>query len=89
MSDAPAEKRSDYLTAKQLAEVLQVSESTIHRLRRRGRIPAVHITDRLVRYSLKDVRRALARASAPEPAAPDDDLQMDFADVVEAFEAAE
>src|SRR5699024_2538469 len=73
MSDAPTDKRTDYLTAKQLADVLQVSETTIHRLRRTGRIPAVYVTDRLARYVLKDVRRALARtgdrAAAPEPAA--------------------
>jgi excisionase family DNA binding protein len=93
MSDAPAEKRSDYLTAKQLAEVLQVSETTVHRLRRSGRIPAVYVTDRLVRYSLRDVRRALARntdrSAAPDPDPPEDDLQMDFADVFEAFEVSE
>jgi hypothetical protein len=91
MSDAPTDKRTDYLTAKQLADVLQVSETTVHRLRRTGRIPAVYVTDRLARYSLKDVRRALARggdrAGATEPAAPEaDDLQMGFADVFESFE---
>jgi excisionase family DNA binding protein len=53
------EKRTEYLTAHQLAEVLQVSESTIHRLRRAGRIPAVELTDRLIRFNLRDVQKAL------------------------------
>ena len=53
------EKRVDYLTAHQLAEVLQISESTVHRLRRAGRIPAVMLTDRLIRFNLKDVQKAL------------------------------
>ncbi len=85
MSDAPSEKRTDYMTAKQLAEVLQVSESTIHRLRRSGRIPAVYVTDRLARYSLKDVRRALARPQPADAEPQGDDAQMGFADIFAAF----
>ena len=89
MNDASAEKRTDYLTAKQLAEVLQVSETTIHRLRRSGRIPAVYVTDRLVRYILRDVRRALARSSShatpPEAESHDDGSQMGFEEIVSAF----
>ncbi|HEX8186154.1 MAG TPA: helix-turn-helix domain-containing protein [Blastocatellia bacterium] len=53
------ERRVEYLTAQQLAEVLQVSESTIHRLRRAGRIPAVALTERLIRFNLRDVQKAL------------------------------
>lgn len=89
MSDAPAEKRTEYLTARQLADALQVSETTIHRLRRSGRIPAVQITDRLVRYNLRDVRRALQRSqpAEPEPAPHEDNgAQMGFADIFESFE---
>lgn len=87
MSDAPTEKRTEYLTAKQLAEALQVSETTIYRLRRTGRIPSVHVTDRIVRYNLRDVRRALQRAHAAEPEPDGDDAQMGFADIFSAFEA--
>jgi excisionase family DNA binding protein len=61
-ADAPdpsKDKKVEFLTAHQLAEVLQVSESTIHRLRRRGRIPAVMLTDRLIRFNLRDVQKAL------------------------------
>jgi excisionase family DNA binding protein len=58
-----AEKRKDhkseFLTARQLAGYLQVSESTVHRLRRSGRIPSVKLTDRLFRFNLRDVRNAL------------------------------
>jgi excisionase family DNA binding protein len=58
------EKRTEYLTAHQLAEVLQVSESTIHRLRRAGRIPAVSLTDRLIRFNLREVQKALRSTHA-------------------------
>jgi excisionase family DNA binding protein len=89
MSDAPVEKRTEYLTTKQLAEALQVSETTVHRLRRSGRIPAVQVTDRLVRYNLRDVRRALQRSQPAEPeAGPNDNgAQMGFADIFESFES--
>ena len=57
--DQAKDKRTEYLTARQLADVLQVSESTIHRLRRAGRIPAVLLTDRLIRFNLREVQKAL------------------------------
>lgn len=65
MPEQPKDKRADYLTARQLAEVLQVSEATIHRLRRAGRIPAVLLTDRLIRFNLRDVQKALRPQVAP------------------------
>jgi excisionase family DNA binding protein len=95
MSDSQAEKRNDFLTARQLADYLQVSETTVHRLRRSGRIPAVYVTDRLVRFSLRDVRRALAKSAdrqggadrAPEPEPHRDEAQMDFADLLAQLES--
>ena len=51
--------REEFLTARQLAEVLQVSESTVRRLAREGRIPVVRLTPRLARYHLQAVMRAL------------------------------
>lgn len=54
------EKKSEFLTARQLAEVLQISQSTVHRLRRQGRIPAVMVTPKLIRFNLREVRAALA-----------------------------
>lgn len=62
--DQVKEKRVEYLTARQLGEVLQISESTIHRLRRAGRIPAVMLTDRLIRFNLRDVKNALRPTQA-------------------------
>ena len=53
------EAREEFLTARQLAEVLQVSESTVRRLARDGRIPCVRLTPRLLRFNLKAVCRAL------------------------------
>lgn len=53
------EARDEFLTARQLAEVLQVSESTVRRLAREGRIPCVRLTPRLLRFNLKAVSRAL------------------------------
>jgi excisionase family DNA binding protein len=54
------EKRIEFLTAAQLAEFLQISETSVHRLRRQGRIPAVKLTPRLIRFNLREVRAALA-----------------------------
>jgi excisionase family DNA binding protein len=87
------EKRADYLTARQLAEFLQISESTVHRLRRAGRIPAVMLTDRLIRFNLRDVQKALRPTTAargqtdggeadqdqqPSPQLSFEDLNSDF-----------
>lgn len=65
-SDNAPQKKVEYLTAQQLAEVLQISEATVHRLRRSGRIPAVLLTDRLIRFNLRDVQKAL-RGTHAEP----------------------
>jgi excisionase family DNA binding protein len=88
----PKNKRADYLTARQLAEVLQVSEATIHRLRRAGRIPAVLLTDRLIRFNLRDVQRALrpqtaSRASEGGASEPEREPipQLSFEDVYSEF----
>jgi excisionase family DNA binding protein len=76
--------REDFLTARQLASILQVGESTVRRLAREGRIPSVRITPRLIRFNLKAVRHALdganARASRRQ-AEPEDDSQLSFADI--------
>ncbi len=53
------ETREEFLTARQLAAVLQVSESTVRRLAREGRIPSVRLTTRLIRFNLKSVCKAL------------------------------
>ena len=80
------DKRAEYLTARQLSEFLQVSEATIHRLRRTGRIPAVLLTERLIRFNLRDVQRALKPHSAPlaEEAEHDDEPspQLSFDDLL-------
>jgi len=83
------EAREEFLTARQLAEVLQVSESTVRRLARDGRIPCVRLTARLLRFNLKAVYRALDGSDTParqkrrqaEEAARDDG-QLSFADML-------
>jgi len=82
---SPDGTREDFLTARQLASILQVSESTVRRLAREGRIPSVRITPRLIRFNLKAVRHALDGASrtsrrqhAPETG---DDSQLSFTDI--------
>ncbi len=86
-SEQAKEKRTDYLTARQLAQVLQVSESTVHRLRRAGRIPAILLTDRLIRFNLRDVQKALRPAYSnrdgeeeqePNPQLSFEDMFSDF-----------
>lgn len=65
--EQPRDKRAEYLTARQLSEVLQISEASVHRLRRTGRIPAVLLTDRLIRFNLRDVQKALRPHTASHP----------------------
>jgi excisionase family DNA binding protein len=77
-------ERKDFLTARQLASVLQVSESTVRRLARQGTIPSIRLTPRLVRFHLTAVRHALdaasknrARNDADESAFDDGQLSFD------------
>lgn len=53
------EDREEFLTARQLAEILQVSESTVYRLAYKRRIPSVRLTTRIIRFHLDAVREAL------------------------------
>jgi excisionase family DNA binding protein len=82
--------RQEFLTARQLADFLQVSESTVRKLSREGRIPVVRLTPRLARYSLTAVLRALdggggstgrrqKRAAQQQPA---NDAQLSFDDLM-------
>jgi excisionase family DNA binding protein len=79
------EKRTEFLTARQLAQVLQVSESTVHRLRRHGRIPAILVTNRLIRFNLRDVKAALAGSSKKNPQEEKNTDQLSFDDVFAGF----
>jgi excisionase family DNA binding protein len=86
--DHVKDKKVEYLTARQLAEILQVSESTVHRLRRSGRIPAILLTDRLIRFNLKDVQKALKSALASRDGEQDQDSatsQLSFEDFFSDF----
>jgi excisionase family DNA binding protein len=79
--------RGEFLTARQLAEVLQVSESTVRKLAREGRIPVVRLTPRLTRYNLQSVLRALdggppkSRPRRVQTSAADGDQQLPFEDL--------
>lgn len=76
----------EYLTARQLAEVLQVSAQTVRRLAREGKIPSVRLTPRLIRFHLRSVRDALTRAQKAsthgELDPPVNELQMSFDDLL-------
>jgi excisionase family DNA binding protein len=81
---SPAAQR-DFLTARQLAAVLQVSETTVRRLAREGRIPVVRLTSRLMRFHLPTVLDALDGRSGKHPkrrADESDDAQLSFADLL-------
>jgi excisionase family DNA binding protein len=80
-----ADKRSEFLTARQLAEILQVSQSTIHRLRRSGRIPAVILTNRLIRFNLRDVKAALGSGFKKSQEEEKDPNQLSFDDLFAEF----
>jgi len=87
-SDATtAAARCEFLTARQLAEVLRVSESTVRRLAREGRIPAIRVTPRLLRFRLEAVVQALEddrpRArSRRKPAEAQEEAQLSFAEML-------
>ncbi|HWW75530.1 MAG TPA: helix-turn-helix domain-containing protein [Pyrinomonadaceae bacterium] len=82
------EAREEFLTARQLAEVLQVSESTVRRLARDGRIPSVRLTPRILRFNLKSVVRALdgaehsRRPRRQQEEKPREDSQLSFAEML-------
>ena len=75
--------REEFLTAKQLAEILQVSESTVRRLAQKRRIPSVRLTPRIIRFHLDAVREALdvPRVYSPHDVQTDDS-QMSFQDIL-------
>lgn len=76
------EEREEFLTAKQLAKILQVSESTVRRLAQRRRIPSVRLTPHIIRFHLDAVREALEvprhRIRHGEYTEPIDDAQLSF-----------
>lgn len=80
--------REEFLTARQLASILQVSESTVRRLAREGRIPSVRITPRLLRFNLKAVRQTLDGTTRTRPARlsqhedGQDEAQLSFMDLL-------
>lgn len=82
------DKREEFLTARQLAAILQVSESTVRRLAREGRIPSVRLTSRLLRFHLQSVRNALdgtqpkSRTRRTPPHEAIDDTQLSFEDLM-------
>lgn len=79
------DKRTEFLTTRQLAEILQVSESTVHRLRRQGRIPAIMLTNRLIRFNLRDVRSALTSSPRKQPPEEKNPDQLSFDDIFTGF----
>jgi excisionase family DNA binding protein len=79
------EAREQFLTARQLAAVLQVSEATVRRLARKGRIPSIRLTPRIMRFHLPSVREALdghARSARTKPAEDEtESAQLSFTDL--------
>jgi excisionase family DNA binding protein len=79
------DNREEFLTARQLAEVLQVSESTVRRLASKRRIPSVRLTPRIIRFHLDAVREALEvpryRIRHGEYEERIDDSQLSFDDL--------
>jgi excisionase family DNA binding protein len=86
MQSKVMEDREEFLTARQLAKVLQVSESTVRRLARKRRIPSVRVTPHIIRFHLDAVREALdvprSRIRHGEYTEPVDDAQLSFDDLL-------
>lgn len=81
------ESREEFLTARQLAAILQVSEATVRRLARTGRIPSVRLTSHLIRFHLPSVREALdgtarTRARRNETESEGENAQLSFSDLL-------
>jgi excisionase family DNA binding protein len=84
------DKREEFLTARQLAKLMQVSESTVRRLAREGRIPSVRLTPRLLRFHLSAVMNALdgtqtktrTRRPTPPHGGATDETQLSFEDMM-------
>ncbi len=79
-------KQDEFLTARQVAAILQVSQATVRRLAQTGRIPSIRLTSRLLRFHLPTVRAALdAEAKRSRRPHMDDDAfddgQLSFADL--------
>ncbi|HLL71175.1 MAG TPA: helix-turn-helix domain-containing protein [Pyrinomonadaceae bacterium] len=81
-------KREEFLTARQLARILQVSESTVRRLARENRIPSIRLTARLLRFHLQSVMSALdgtqtkTRTRRTHAHTETDDTQLSFEDLM-------
>jgi excisionase family DNA binding protein len=79
-------EREEFLTAKQLAAYLQVSESTVRRLAAKRRIPSVRLTPRIIRFHLDAVRESLEvprhRIRHGEYNERIDDAQLSFDDLL-------
>ncbi len=73
--------REEFLTARQLAEILQVSESTVRRLAQKRRIPCVRLSPRIIRFHLEAVREALDVPRAHSHTLPDE-AQLSFDDLL-------
>ena len=81
------DRREEFLTARQLAKILQVSESTVRRLAREGRIPSIRLTSRLMRFHLQSVMGALDGSQTKSrtrrtPQQPPDETQLSFEDLM-------
>ena len=75
-------EKEEFLTARQLAEILQVSETTVRRLAQKRRIPCVRLSPRIIRFHLEAVREALD-VSHRSPSHPllRDEAQLSFGDL--------
>ncbi len=79
--------RDEFLTARQLAAVLQVSETTVRRLAQKGRIPSIRLTPRILRFHLQSVRDALndthhARSRRTVTQDASEQTQLSFSDLL-------
>jgi excisionase family DNA binding protein len=58
--------RDDLLTATELADRLRVKPSTVLDWQRTGRIPAIRLSHKILRFNLGEVVSALKRSAAGE-----------------------
>jgi excisionase family DNA binding protein len=79
------EEHNEFLTVKQLAAVLQISEASVRRLAHSGRIPSIRLSPRLIRFHLPSVREALDSThhrSRKHHEHEEDNRQLSFTDLL-------
>ncbi len=66
-SATPSDRQEEgLLTPQKVAEILKIKPARVFEAVRNGRLPAVRITGKLIRFRQQDVERFIAKCLTPE-----------------------